>query len=415
MRRVVFIMLLFALLALPAAAQDESDTHPLFEMMAAVPRSVSGVEGVTISYADYEALSTSREGLPQIASAAEFEAMSDEERSIWLTNFRRLNSGPSDLFAYFNFVLTDLPRLGGFSFFDIDRALLFGQPLEIGNVLAGTFDPEAVTAAFSAWGFAPTEIGGLPAVCHAEGCEEGTQHDLVGREPGNPFGGSLGRREPLVILPDLLLNSPVIEVAESMVAAYQGEQPSILDNVAYRTAAEAMTSREGELIQAQFINPLSLGIDPALLMMNEEAAEVAREVVAEYGELPSYELAVLADRQEGDQQVSLVVLVYRTEAAAQEAAQELASRLASFTPPSIGNQLLIIEERGGQVGEGYVYTASDGETFAAVVPITAALPPLEPMEGETTLTQPGLVFRTLIDALYRRELLPLVVDTTFLE
>lgn len=407
MQRLLIILLvaLAALLTLmPVAAQDElTNGSPLLELLRFVPANAPDLGPILFSYADYAAIEAARPGLPEIESSADFLS-NDEAARAWLNNSFRINAGASNLFRYFMVMVEEGPELLGFDVFDIDRSLEVGQPPATLTILSGALNPVTVNLAYGFLGFETTEIGGLPALCSADGCDVGMEHDLRGREPANPFGGDLGRRQPILVLPEALVSSPSEEFVEGAAAAYQGEVESMADDLVIQAAVEAITPSDGALLQAIFLDPA--GVMTLSPLPNGEPLD---EFVADYGSLPPYKLAILADTQEGQDQVARVALVYADEESATEAAAELSERLRNFSPPSIGDtDLLILEDRGGTVEDGTVYSSADGTVFVAVVPVRSATPPL-PEPDEANPMTPGIVFRTLVQALYRRELLPLVV------
>jgi hypothetical protein len=339
----------------------------------------------------------------------EFIQLSDDERSLWVSNARRLASGPPFM-RNFNIMLDEMSQVTGIDWFDMDQILYFGLPPSIGYILAGDFDADAITSAYTAQdGYEETEINGVPAICSEEGCDAGQQTELRSRNPANPFGGDLGRREPLALLPGFLVNSSDLPTVESILDTAQGAQPSLLDNDDYRLTAEAITQGEGELIQAMFLNPASVNTYMALPFATPEAG--AESPMAGYGELPSYLLAALADRQEGDEQVVLITLVYADEETAQAGGEELAARLRTFSPPSRESSEPAIAERGGVVDDPIVYTGEDSRHAVAVVAVRSPAPGTEPDDTSPSgFRDPGLVFRLLVQSVYARELLPLVVS-----
>src|SRR5215213_9264881 len=79
----------------PTAAQDaQPEDNPLLAMLAMTPAQAALGEDITVTYTDFQALYTSREGLPEVNSSMDFDLFSDEERSLWISNTRRLASGP---------------------------------------------------------------------------------------------------------------------------------------------------------------------------------------------------------------------------------------------------------------------------------------------------------------------------------
>src|SRR5690606_74600 len=139
---------------------------------------------------------------------------------------------------------------------DMDRSLVFGNPPSMGNILEGDFDPAQIAEAFAARDFTENDFNGVPVWCGAAGCENGLQTDLANRNPGNPFGGDLGRSEPLAIVSDsLLANSASDGLVETMIGTYQGEYNSLADADDYQALAQALAD-QGTIVQAQFLNPL---------------------------------------------------------------------------------------------------------------------------------------------------------------
>ena len=112
--------------------------------------------------------------------------------------------------------------------------------------------------------------------------------------------------------------------------------------------------------------------------------------------LPPYELAVLADRQEGDEHVNLIALLYADTETAEHAARELTRRLAGFgSTEAFGNLAIHIDEPRVQL--------SDTGLAAAIAAVRYPLPSAQ--DGEAT--PPGAVLRSWFRALYARELYPL--------
>ena len=71
--------------------------------------------------------------------------------------------------------------------------------------------------------------------------------------PGNPFGGHLGRSEPIFVGDGVLLNSPIDTLVDAMVAAYQDSAPSLADTPEFRQFLE----REFPVGASEFSYPVS--------------------------------------------------------------------------------------------------------------------------------------------------------------
>src|SRR5690606_9473354 len=66
--------------------------------------------------------------------------------------------------------LEEMPDVVGFSFLDIDRSLVFGNPPGMGTVLAGAFDPDRIGAAYTAAEYEVHDIDGVTVYCSPAGC-----------------------------------------------------------------------------------------------------------------------------------------------------------------------------------------------------------------------------------------------------
>lgn len=405
--RLFLLLLTGLLLALPAAAQ-EPDEHPLLRMLALVP-DVPEVRETLVGYADYRAMESVR-GIDMPTAQDFFDRT--ELSAQWIATSIGMSTGMR--MEFFLLYLEDMPRLVGFGFFDIDQTLVFGEPPSMGMVLEGDFPPERIAAAHSARGFVEHEIGGVTVWCSPDGCDDGLRQNIKEREPGNPFGGSLGRREPLAVFSDSLLgNSASDSVVEAMIAAQQGEQRSLAESLDYGAIAEAISSG-GTLVQIQFVSPLQLGLDPAMLMMEDTSS--IREIVSEYGDLPPYALAAFADVGVEGEQVALIALAYADAELAQAAAEELAARLVTFESLRTGQPLVnYFEDLDAVIGEPYVYESETNGWAVALLPVHYPIPSNEPSEDSPRYTASGLVYRQLISELYSRGLYFLGTDFSALE
>lgn len=211
----IAVVILAALLALPAAAQDE--TNPLLDLLAFVPDTSETWDAAPlVSYADYRAIETAR-GI-NTPTAQDFAERTELSR-LWIAATNGIASGlPLNyLMAY----LEGMEAITGFSWFDLDRALTFGQPPTMGKVLAGDFDAVRIGAAFAARDYSDDSTGELTLWCPPNGCDTGLEMNLRTRDPANPFGGELGRSEPIATLPGFVLNSPDDTVLTAMIETRQ--------------------------------------------------------------------------------------------------------------------------------------------------------------------------------------------------
>lgn len=394
LRSLLMLFSLLLILALPAAAQEPQ--HPLAQMFAVIPQSGVSESGSFISYVDNRAVFSQRGGSFS-ANSREFSQLlgDDDARALWMANALRVASGMPDWTQYLMQIHPEATELIGMEWFDIDQTLSFGVPPTAGAVLRGQFDPERVRAAFEARDFAAETIDGVKVLCWIEGCDQGLMIDVRSRNPANPFGGNLGRREPVALLPNLLLNSPAIEVVNGMIQAATGAAPSLLDDPDYA----AVTDLISELGTAD-IDLIQLHISRQADIVDFSVPEPLSAVIDTLGPLPPYSIAVLADLQDGQTQIALAALVYDDAELAETAAGELTARIASFDPRGE-----FAEDRV-EVDAPLVYTSAAGDRFVAVAALRYPDPPSDP--GDEPLIQSGRMFRRWLNGLLRREFYPIV-------
>lgn len=383
---------LLLLFALPVFAQ--APEHPLAQMLAAVPGSAAALDGSFISYVDYRAVFSQRGGsFP--TDLDEFNQMLSSEggRKIWATNLWRIASGMLGWIQNFTQTYPEAQALFGFEWFDVDQSLQFGVVPAVGNVLRGEFDPDRVRAAFAKRDFESQQIAGVETLCWAEGCDQGLAIDLRSRNPANPFGGDFGRREPVALLPGILLHSPAIETLTGMIQAAAGAAPSLLANPDYAAIADLVGvdgATDADLIQIQIYRQESIA-DFSVPELPDGAP----------GPLPPYSVAALADLQDGDTQIALVALVYDDAAVAELAAHELAARVASFHAADE------IADAQIEFDPPLVFTSAAGDRFVAISSLRNPTPPSDP-GADSPLAPSASVFLRWYFSLQRREFYPIV-------
>jgi hypothetical protein len=411
-----------------AVVAQEEPEHPLMQMLALVPDIPAALENVpAISYVDFAALETARPGVGDFSTGAEFNAARDAREAsagIWMANMQRIIAAPPGL-AQATLAADNSRDLVGFDLFDVDQALTFGVPPSVANILLGDFDNGAIVAAYEARDYAVTQNEGVVILQRADG-EPGYTQSLAESNRAIPFGGELGRREPLVVLDGLLLNSADDAVVQALVATATGEQRSLTARPSMVAAAEALTSNEATLLQAAFLDPRHVAVTPMNFGAIFEAMEsqptveeleamLEPQTVEGYGALPFYTMAVMADMQIGSDQVATLALVYDDEAEAEAAAAELTNRLAIFrdTVMRRDEQPLIEMVEGARVGEPEVFAASNGKYVAlasvlypqpdnTLVDMLTGEPVAEDHEGPANYLASGRVIRYWIGAVYAR-------------
>jgi hypothetical protein len=360
----VFALLLILLVLLtPALADEEPDeepaAHPLAGMLALVPQTAVASSPMEIAYVDYHTL----EAAAGIERPGAIDR-DDEDAMVWLFALRRLATGPTFM-QYLVSHGPETPEAVGFDWLAVDRAILFGMPPTGSLILSGDpaalTDVDAIGAAFAARGYESEKIDDAILWRHAE--RDGLEIDLVNRNPANPFGGDLGRREPLALLPGFLLSSPSDESVRAMLAAAGDPSSSLAARPDFAAIAEALGQDES-LIQALFYSPRDLGLMPGdpFAALEEEGLP---DPTAGYGALPPYTLAALADLHDADgNDVHIIALTYLDADRAASAAAELADRLRGLALPTDPDDVLV--ERFGAEVETAVFESEANQRAVAL-------------------------------------------------
>jgi hypothetical protein len=406
--KITKFVLLSVLLLLVIAPVGAQDANPLLEMLALVPYNEMTLESpVIVSYADYAAAEAAR-GISRFTKADVDEGT--DLFGLWMgTIGSNFVSGME--MSYFQNWLEEMPQTVGFAWTDIDRTLEFGQPPAQGHILAGDFDADSITAAFSARGFVEAEVEGVPVWCPPAGCEEGMKVDVANRELGNPFGGEIGRKEPFAMLSEYLVDAPDFGIFQSIIAAYNDTQDSLADVPEFVTAVEAIASK-GVIRQAQFVGGLWLITGDPLAALPGDVGDLIREAAQDYGTIPPYSLVVFADVAHEDEQRFVLGFVYPDAESAQAAGAEVINRLKSYVSLTTKRPVAdMLEERGvSAINEPEVY---EGEDFAvALITMPYPYPSNELVKdgGREFYAPSGMVFRLFVDMLYRRDTLFLVPE-----
>jgi hypothetical protein len=409
-RRLAAICILFSLLASPATANEATD--PLLDMLARVPDGAIHGGGL-VSYVDYRAVESARPGAARPRSSEEWMALRDAGEAsfdLWLAAFRAVRSG-SGLPAQAFVTAEDWSGVVGFDFFDIDRDLHFGDPPGDGLVLAGTFDQDAIAAAHAARAFTSTDGGDWTLLCGAGGCDEGSAIDLDSREPADPFGGQLGRQQPLLISNEVLLSSAASDTVEAMRDTAEGTRRSLADDPTVRTAL-AVIPDDATLRQVTLASwLLFVGIEGLVSgaatdeeFLQDDFERFAVELI------PQYRLVMLADTATPDEQVTYVALVYDSEDDARSAAAVLPGRIDVLDSiRSDGPLRELFADQGVSDIEVSVHVAPEGSGAATVLALHAPLASSD-LTGDSVVPS-SLPYRLLVEMVLSRDVLWLATDS----
>lgn len=374
-------------------AEDDVAVSQLHAMLEYVPSAAASIESgwATVRFVDFEALFES-EGLSLFRELGSVDLLME---SVPLGRIlSRIIAGPEAL-AYAIHRAGRMTELVGFEWLlDVDRSLEFGDPPDLGLLLAGEFDVEAIAAALESRGFSVADVEGVP-VWHRF---DDFAVSIAARDPADPFGGNLGAAARVALLPDTLANARSWQLIEDIVSAALATEPSLAEDPAYRALTEAITGPDGMLIQALFF-------PGAALRSAGGSTQTDREPTDELDPLPAFSVAVLADRQEGGDQVHLIALACVDEATASTAADVLARRVERFYLPSRPEDVLA-DRFGATVCRREVRQTQDGVAIAVVearYPVPEG--PTDPQTGQYNVR--GLLFRSWVQAILRREFTPL--------
>lgn len=289
---------------------------------------------------------------------------------------------PADLIQYLHVGAADYPAELGFDFFDISHTIEFGQPPEQAFVLFGDFTEERVAAAFMARGY--FQDGAL--LCPAAGCDTGHTVDLANRNPGNPFGGALGRSFPVWATAQSVATSPSLAALNRIVTAAGTDTLADLPEV---QALDAVLAGWPLLVGVSIANPLLLAVADPLQPAEDQAVLAAQP-------LPPYSLIAYASTADADNEYGLVLLVYGDASSAEQAAAALDVRLTQLH--SITRRVPFAEFLADHGTLAPAEVRTDAATGLSVVVVSLAAP--LPQEAAAIAAGPFSRFR---DGLFMRD------------
>lgn len=381
---IVFIVVLLSV----SFVNSQDNNSPLLDLLATIPDTDEIRESI-ISYIDYRAIKTTREGVPQYDSWADFlEDSENPSSALWLASIRGVSSGPSIL--DFLFVTgEEWQDTIGLEFFDINQAITYGTPPAQGQALIGNFNIEDIEDAFAERDYVAEDVDNFTLLCWEEGCDRGIDVDIQNQVRANPFGGNLGRREPLLVNDNLLINAPAIDIVEASLDIINDGEGSLADNPVFLSALNTIDENH-TLIQAQFL--------PADIFVASDDMQSQFDT-----SIPHYEQALFADTAGEEAQIVYIVMVYDNLADAEMASETALARLENMESTRGGRPFAdIFEERGVTELQSYAVTDADSELSLAVLEIHAPLVSNEETDSGFLPSSP--VFRTFITMIYNLDL-----------
>lgn len=364
-----WILLAFILLggALGAAAQ-EPDRAPIWDVLASAPDSAEA--RAWFSYVDYHAITGGTTDVDALPSAL-FDVA----------------SGPA--LNYLMVQLADQERLTGVPFLDVGQAATWSQPPGDTILLQGAFNRIAIGLVYRLRDFTSSKLNGLTLFCGPEGCDSGARMHLDALERGDPFGGHLGRQQPVLIIPladdqSQLLSSASFDAVQLSAEAATGDGPSLADNPDYQAAVRAILA-QGVLRQGHFLDAGAIG--PAMPALDLTAVPQLPE---ELEPLLYYNLVAISESEDADGLLATVTLVYQRPEFAEAAAGALETRLGTYITLRRNEPLTgILEARGAAFS---VTAFEDAETGLGVTQIAFTGP------------EDAHLYQLLMTSLYARDL-----------
>ncbi|MBL8166144.1 MAG: hypothetical protein JNJ61_29445, partial [Anaerolineae bacterium] len=238
----------------------------------------------------------------------------------------------------------------GISLSQIKRIVMYGLAPARMFLLAGEFDEVAMTEAMAELGFQIRAAENIVSFCNPEGCDQATRIDISARNPANPFGGNIGRREAIVLIKregadDLLFASPNAELVANALAPFVGEGTNTGNPDMLAAASALLAAAPNTPLVAAYITP-------------PEWIEGANTVAD--AELPPYSLAAVGSYQ-GDPSTT-VALLYSEAGEAETAAASLPLRLDGEGNNGTYNEQF--ERREITIGNASTVALDDGQTAA---------------------------------------------------
>jgi hypothetical protein len=379
---------------------------PLLKLLSFVPDTADGQTGA-LQYTAFHQAALSylyAQGVDQTAISMLYAKEElDADRNRLLTN----EFVQGVLAAY-----PETPTLTGLTGRDIVAALVYGQPAARGVVIdtgetQNQITPKIAAALYEQSGYVAAVLDDVTAyvlVCPPAACAAPPQMQLAERNPANIFALPSFEHDPLVaytatvasVAPerDLLLAGMEGHVAGTGTLAQQPD---------YAVLAQALDSVEGDLLQATILPPAIFATLPVITADTSEeffagialrrGAGTLGDELKNYGALPPFNLAAVADYQTATSQSAVIAVVYPDAELAQLAAEELNNRFSTFRDELVMGQRerTLTEEFAGSY-EVKVY--HDAELSVSVVMIVLDYP-LPELNNDGTVPFMGSIYHRL--------------------
>ncbi|MBN1629361.1 MAG: hypothetical protein JW990_06345, partial [Thermoleophilia bacterium] len=339
-------------------------------LLAGIPEDPTSQSDDFVYFVDYTAMESAYDAIRPV-DAEEFAGLSESDvpHSVWWVVFRGAAWSISD---YWLAWLEDGPQMVGFSPLEVDQAVQFGVPPGVGLMLTGSFDADAIRAAYRAnLDLAPRDFDGTTVWLWGEDPADGLLADPTNVVKENPFGGHLGRHQPMIISDDLLMSSADLELVLAHADAATGTAPSLADSPGYRVGVNAV-GEDADILQAAIAGPaMALSIVHAPLGTGLPSPDTATSTPEA---LPVYEVLIIADVVTDDEQIARLGLVYGDAGSAEKAGSVLVKRLETYTSLSGASFAETLAPPNGTGRRYYVHEEPDRAVVVLEFPAPRATP-----------------------------------------
>lgn len=329
-RRLFFILGVIALFLLPSLPVSGQDNPPnnLLRLLKFVPDTPNDRQWVT--YGD-EAAWLQSWAIPRIDNVDQLKALDRDPRAYWMFILPYQTAAPEVMGL--NYLLSDNQRsFYGFDFFNVDRYLAAGMPLEDISVVEFGFDSKQIADALTATGYTSESLEGGGTLYSI--LQDG--QSALGQAVSLPRVGMLGELNRIALLNGQMVIARATVLVENSLKAQQGGAPSLADDPAYIAAAQALDdpslSDTGDLVGAILIQS-TMFADPAqLLNPNMSVTAVLEAMRKQFGDvpLPPFTLVTFATRHKSGATYLILDVVFPAGTDAKAASGILSERLQKY-------------------------------------------------------------------------------------
>lgn len=391
------------------SAQDEhlEDTENIFlELLQTVPDILENRNEVY--FADRRAIESAYPNTQMPATFADFDALDQPQWIGWFKAVFRLYV-PTGMYMR---QMATMPDVIGIDYFDTEQELMYGTPPNQGLILRGYFEADPIEIAFANRDY---EQVSDHLWCLDGDCTTGSNIDLANVDTSNPFGGHLGRSQPVVIHENWIASSTstaqlgYLPTGAQLPPSNLAEHPDIFDAV---TAINSL----GVLIQASIWEGSTVGYyNNFSSLVGNTDIDLTHLGLDDLDGIAPYTLAVFGDIATEDEQVAVVALTFNSTADAEQSLQEITHRLETQSSIITGQSFKdLIEQRLATVSTQVI----EGDTYSVgLVMFSAPKATFEQLIDEPApyeWTSPSMLYSLLLSMITRRDLIWMAYDVVLI-